>query len=121
MASSRLSRVCPAPGGRPGPPARLTATAVPAGAAAARLLFRLLRMPSSLATLVLALAGDWLLAIFGKGFVHSHGVLMVMAAGNLASSYFGLGGIALSMTGHQGAAMRIMVFTSVLGLVAMAP
>jgi hypothetical protein len=34
-------------------------------------------------------------------------------------TYFGLGGIALNMTRHQGAAMRIMDFTSVLGLVVM--
>jgi len=69
---------------------------------------------------VLALAGTSLLTIFGKAFVHSYGILMVMAVGNLAGTYLGLGGIALSMTGHQGAAMRIMVFTSALGLIVMA-
>jgi O-antigen/teichoic acid export membrane protein len=68
---------------------------------------------------VFALVGDWVLMAFGKSFVQSYSILMVLATGCLASSYFGLGGIALSMTGHQGAAMRIMVFTSALGLIGM--
>jgi O-antigen/teichoic acid export membrane protein len=68
---------------------------------------------------VFALVGDWVLLAFGKTFVHSYGILMVLATGCLAGSYFGLGGIALSMTGHQRAAMRIMVFTSALGLIGM--
>jgi O-antigen/teichoic acid export membrane protein len=68
---------------------------------------------------VFALVGNWVLMAFGTTFVHSYGILMVLATGCLAGSYFGLGGIALSMTGHQRAAMRIMVFTSALGLIGM--
>lgn len=68
---------------------------------------------------VFALVGDRVLMVFGEAFVHGYGILMVLATGNLVGSYLGLGGIVLSMTGHQGAAMRIMVFTSVLGLIVM--
>ncbi len=67
----------------------------------------------------LALAGDIVLMAFGEAFVRAHGVLMVLAVGQLASTYFGVGSIALNMTGHQRAAMYIMVNTSVLGIVAM--
>ncbi len=67
----------------------------------------------------LALAGDIVLMSFGEAFVRAHGVLMVLALGQLASTYFGVGSIALNMTGHQRAAMYIMVITSVLGIVAM--
>jgi O-antigen/teichoic acid export membrane protein len=68
---------------------------------------------------VFALGGHWALMAFGNAFVHSFGILMVLATGCLAGSYCGLGGIVLSMTGHQAAAMRIMVLTSSLGLIAM--
>ena len=68
---------------------------------------------------VLALVGDIALMAFGKGFVHAHGVLMLLAFGVLGSTYFGVGSIGLNMTGHQRAAMYIMIITSVLGLVAM--
>jgi O-antigen/teichoic acid export membrane protein len=68
---------------------------------------------------VFALVGDHVLMAFGQAFVHSYGILMVLAIGQLANSYFGLGGIALNMTGHQAAAMRIMVVTSVLGVIVM--
>ena len=66
----------------------------------------------------LALVGDIVLMAFGKAFVRAHGVLMVLAVGQLVSTYFGVGSIALSMTGHQRAAMYIMVVTSVFGIVA---
>jgi O-antigen/teichoic acid export membrane protein len=69
--------------------------------------------------LVLALVGDILLMAFGKAFVPAYGVLMVLAIGLLASTYFGIGPIALNMTGHQRAAMHIVVITWLLGIVAM--
>jgi O-antigen/teichoic acid export membrane protein len=68
---------------------------------------------------VLALVGDIALMAFGKGFVHAHGILMLLALGVLGSTYFGVGTIGLNMTGHQRAAMYIMTITSVLGIVAM--
>ncbi|MBR1246039.1 oligosaccharide flippase family protein [Bradyrhizobium sp. AUGA SZCCT0169] len=67
----------------------------------------------------LALVGDIVLMAFGQHFVRAHGVLMVLAIGMLASTYFGVGSVALNMTGHQRAAMNIMVTTSVLGVAAM--
>jgi O-antigen/teichoic acid export membrane protein len=67
----------------------------------------------------LALVGDIALMAFGNGFVHAYGVLMLLALGVLGSTYFGVGSIGLNMTGHQRAAMYIMIITSVLGLVAM--
>ncbi|WP_249147637.1 lipopolysaccharide biosynthesis protein [Bradyrhizobium sp. AUGA SZCCT0177] len=67
----------------------------------------------------LALVGDLVLMAFGQHFVRAHGVLMVLAVGMLASTYFGVGSIALNMTGHERAAMKIMVITSVLGIAAM--
>jgi O-antigen/teichoic acid export membrane protein len=69
--------------------------------------------------LVLALVGDIVLMAFGKAFVPAYGVLMVLAIGLLASTYFGIGPIALNMTGHQRAAMHIVVTTWLLGIVAM--
>jgi O-antigen/teichoic acid export membrane protein len=68
---------------------------------------------------VLALAGDIALMAFGKAFVRAHGVLMILAIGLWASTYFGIGTIALNMTGHQRAAMRIVVVSWLLGIVAM--
>jgi O-antigen/teichoic acid export membrane protein len=68
---------------------------------------------------VLALVGDIALMAFGKGFVHAHGILMLLALGALGSTYFGVGSIGLNMTGHKRAAMYIMTITSVLGIVAM--
>lgn len=67
----------------------------------------------------LALVGDIALMAFGPHFVRAHGVLMVLAFGMLVSVYFGVGSIALTMTGHQRAAMNIMITTSVLGFIAM--
>ncbi|MBT1513070.1 oligosaccharide flippase family protein [Bradyrhizobium sp. SRL28] len=67
----------------------------------------------------LALVGDIALMAFGPHFVRAHGVLMVLSVGMLVSIYFGVGSIALTMTGHQRAAMNIMVTTSALGVVAM--
>lgn len=67
----------------------------------------------------LALVGDTVLMAFGESFVRAHGVLMVLSVGMLVSTYFGVGSIALNMTGHQRAAMYIMVVTSALGFVAM--
>jgi O-antigen/teichoic acid export membrane protein len=66
----------------------------------------------------LALFGNIALMVFGSAFVGAHGVLMILASGQLAATYFGIGSIALNMTGHQRAAMNIMVITSVLGIVA---
>ena len=66
----------------------------------------------------LALFGNIALMVFGSAFVRAHGVLMILASGQLAATYFGIGSIALNMTGHQRAAMNIMVITSVLGIVA---
>jgi O-antigen/teichoic acid export membrane protein len=67
----------------------------------------------------LALVGDLVLMVFGASFVRAHGVLMVLSVGMLISTYFGVGSIALNMTGHQRAAMYIMVVTSTVGIVAM--
>lgn len=67
----------------------------------------------------LALIGNIALMAFGPHFVRAHGVLMVLAFGMLVSVYFGVGSIALTMTGHQRAAMNIMITTSILGFVAM--
>lgn len=67
----------------------------------------------------LALAGNIALMAFGSAFVRAHGVLMILASGQLAATYFGVGSIALNMTGHQRAAMNIMVIISALGIVAM--
>jgi O-antigen/teichoic acid export membrane protein len=66
----------------------------------------------------LALFGNIALMAFGSAFVRAHGVLMILASGQLAATYFGVGSIALNMTGHQRTAMNIMVITSVLGIVA---
>ena len=66
----------------------------------------------------LALFGNIALMAFGSAFASAHGVLMILASGQLVATYFGIGSIALNMTGHQRAAMNIMVVTSVLGIVA---
>jgi O-antigen/teichoic acid export membrane protein len=66
----------------------------------------------------LALFGNVALMAFGSAFVRAYGVLMILASGQLAATYFGVGSIALNMTGHQRAAMNIMVITTVLGIVA---
>lgn len=66
----------------------------------------------------LAVFGEVALMTFGQAFVHAQGVMMILAGGQVAATYFGVGSIALNMTGHQRAAMYIMVITSVLGMVA---
>ncbi len=67
----------------------------------------------------LALFGNIVLMAFGAAFVRAHGVLMVLAVGHLVATYFGVGSIALTMTGHQRAAMNIMVVTFMFGIVAL--
>jgi O-antigen/teichoic acid export membrane protein len=68
--------------------------------------------------LVLGLVGHWVLMVFGESFARSQGILMVLAVGQAASAYLGLGSMGLNMSGHQRAAMWIMVLTSAFGLVA---
>ncbi|MGY4478405.1 lipopolysaccharide biosynthesis protein [Bradyrhizobium sp. USDA 3364] len=67
----------------------------------------------------LAFAGDLALMTFGAAFTRAYSVLMVLAIGLLISTYFGIGPIALNMTGHQRAAMQIVVTTWAAGLLAM--
>ncbi|MGX9428743.1 MULTISPECIES: lipopolysaccharide biosynthesis protein [Bradyrhizobium] len=45
----------------------------------------------------LALVGDIVLMMFGEAFVRAHGILMILAVGELTSTYFGIGSIALTM------------------------
>ncbi|MGX1102527.1 MULTISPECIES: oligosaccharide flippase family protein [Bradyrhizobium] len=67
----------------------------------------------------LALGGDLALMAFGETFTRAYSVLMVLAIGMLVSTYFGIGPIALNMTGHQRAAMHIVVITWAVGILAM--
>ncbi|UGY17339.1 oligosaccharide flippase family protein [Bradyrhizobium septentrionale] len=67
----------------------------------------------------LALAGDLALMAFGGAFSRAHSILMVLSIGLLVSTYFGIGPIALNMTGHQRAAMHIVVITWAVGILAM--
>ncbi len=112
----------------------ITAFAIPAAPALARLydedhLEEITRITSNAALLAfcsvlvgiatLAIAGDRILMIFGEAFTRSYGILMVLAAGQAISAYLGIGIIALNMTGHQHAAMRIMLISSAIALVAM--
>ncbi|WP_246668321.1 oligosaccharide flippase family protein [Bradyrhizobium elkanii] len=66
----------------------------------------------------LAVAGDLALMTFGAAFTRAYSVLMVLAIGLSISTYFGIGAIALNMTGHQRAAMQIVVTTWAVGLLA---
>jgi O-antigen/teichoic acid export membrane protein len=68
--------------------------------------------------LVLGLVGSQVLMIFGESFVRSKNILMVLAVGQAASAYLGVGSMALNMSGHQKAAMWIMTLTSIFGLLA---
>jgi O-antigen/teichoic acid export membrane protein len=74
---------------------------------------------TSLGLLILVLGGGQVLSIFGPDFAMSRGILLILAAGQVASAYLGVGIIALNMTGHQWAALRIMCITSVTGLATM--
>ncbi|WP_249137618.1 oligosaccharide flippase family protein [Bradyrhizobium canariense] len=67
----------------------------------------------------LALCGDFVLMAFGTTFIRAHDVLIVLAIGLLVSTYCGIGAIALNMTGHQRAAMHIVVITWASGTIAM--
>jgi O-antigen/teichoic acid export membrane protein len=70
-------------------------------------------------TVALALAGDLALMAFGEAFTRAYSVLMVLAIGMSVSTYFGIGAIALNMTGHQRAALHIVVITWAVGILAM--
>jgi O-antigen/teichoic acid export membrane protein len=87
------------------------------------------RMTSSAACLSAAAAmivlvalwffGNLILRAFGDSFVRAHGILMLLAAGQVANAYLGIGTPALEMTGHQDQAMRITVFTALFELIAL--
>src|SRR5258708_24593171 len=49
----------------------------------------------------LALAGDIVLIAFGEALVRAHRLLMVLAVGPFASTYFRVGSIALNNSRHQ--------------------
>jgi O-antigen/teichoic acid export membrane protein len=68
---------------------------------------------------VLIVAGDLMLTAFGSTFVRSYYVMLLLGSGAVASAYLGVGTPALDMTGHQAAAMRIMVATLCAGLIVM--
>jgi O-antigen/teichoic acid export membrane protein len=68
---------------------------------------------------VLIVAGDLVLTAFGSTFVRSYDVMLLLGSGALVSAYLGVGTPALDMTGHQAAAMRIMVTTSCASLIVM--
>jgi O-antigen/teichoic acid export membrane protein len=69
--------------------------------------------------LVLALVGHQVLMVFGQRFARSQGILMVLATGQAANAYLGVGSTALNMSGHQKAAMWIMILSSASGVFAM--
>jgi O-antigen/teichoic acid export membrane protein len=69
--------------------------------------------------LVLAVVGHQVLTVFGQSFARGQGILMVLAVGQAANAYLGVGSMALNMSGHQKAAMSIMILSSASGLLAM--
>ena len=68
-------------------------------------------------TLVLAFAGPWMLRLFGAEFDAAAGTLAVLLVGGLANAFTGIVGYLMMLTGHERAALVILMVALVVGLV----
>lgn len=72
---------------------------------------------SLLALLGILVAGEWILAAFGKKFVEGHDTLYIMLPGILMYAFAGMSGILLAMSGHAGTRAIIGWFSACCNLV----
>ncbi|GMQ78724.1 MAG: polysaccharide biosynthesis C-terminal domain-containing protein [Anaerolineae bacterium] len=67
-------------------------------------------------SLILFIAGEWVLGLFGTAFTAGYSALLILAVGQLVNALAGSVGFMMTMTGHQREAARILGFTVVLNL-----
>ena len=67
---------------------------------------------------VLLVWGDWFLGLFGDSFRNATPALSILVVGQLISSFAGLAGASLAMTGHQKECARILSISLGLNVVA---
>jgi O-antigen/teichoic acid export membrane protein len=75
----------------------------------ARLTARISILFALVMAIVLAVAGEWALGLFGPGFDQAYPALLILLAGGLVSAFTGSVGYYLILTGHQRAALYILV------------
>ncbi|MEM6615119.1 MAG: lipopolysaccharide biosynthesis protein [Pseudomonadota bacterium] len=66
--------------------------------------------PSLFGTIVILLAGQFLLSFFGEEFVYGYPIMFILAVGHLARASVGPMERLLNVTGHQNACARIYMF-----------
>lgn len=71
--------------------------------------------------LLLVLAGDWILALFGPEYVAAKTILLILAAGQTLNALSGPVGPLLSVTGEHRAYMKVMSVMAVTKLVLLVP
>ena len=70
------------------------------------------------ATVLFACLGEYILAVFGKGFRSGYGPLLILMCGQLINSLAGSVALVMNMTGHQNNAAKILGFAVVVNLAA---
>ena len=80
-------------------------------AAIARLSARLALMFATMVAVALAFAGPWALRLFGPEFHASYPVLLILLVGALINAATGSVGFLMILTGHERAALKILVGT----------
>lgn len=73
---------------------------------------RIIFVATLAAAMILAVAGEWLLALFGSEFVTAYPVLMVLLAGQVVNAFAGPVILLLNMTGHQRDTARILMLSA---------
>ena len=69
--------------------------------------------PPTIAALILAVAGPFLLRLFGPGFEVAWPALVLLSFANLFNSVTGPSGLLLNMTGHQDTSARVLGIAAV--------
>ncbi len=68
-------------------------------------------------TILLLVAGDWFLSLFGSEFKEADGILKILCIGSLFNAMTGSVGLLLTMTGHEHFAMRSVVMCFIVGII----
>lgn len=75
--------------------------------------------PALMITLIFLFFGPFIMSFFGPGFAEFSGVLVVLACGQTAATFFGSSGLLLDLSGHERQNTRILISTALSSLVAM--
>lgn len=84
-----------------------------------RLSLRFSIVASLLLAIGLVLGGEWVLGLFGEGFIVAYPLLLVLTIGQLGNAFVGSTGLILNMTGNQRLSVKILLSVGPLNLLAL--